>query len=400
MIWKLAWQNLKGAGLRTWLNVLVLSFSFVVIVWHKGFLEGWNRQARTDTIQWELGAGQLWHQEYDPYDPYKLRESMAPMTSQMLEAQNKGQITPILITQAVVYPEGRMQNVFLKGIDPNQSILNIPTQLLIPPDQPDPGIWDFVDGSIPALVGTRMASNLKIKQGDTFTVRWRDSLGTFDANEIVIVGLFKTSVPTVDVGQIWIPLNYLRSMMSVADQATLMVVKQGTSLPKVDQPWVLKDHDALLAELDQIIKQKSIGGLVLYGLLLALALLALFDTQVLSVFRRQREIGTMMALGMARREVIKLFTLEGTLTAILAACLAALYGTPLLGWQAINGISMPEMSDGYGLAIADAIYPAFSLGLILTSSLIVILAATIVSYLPAHKIATMNPTDAIRGKLQ
>jgi hypothetical protein len=36
---KLAYRNLIGAGLRTWLNVIVLSFSFVVIIWMKGVIE-------------------------------------------------------------------------------------------------------------------------------------------------------------------------------------------------------------------------------------------------------------------------------------------------------------------------------------------------------------------------
>ena len=33
----------------------------------------------------------------------------------------------------------------------------------------------------------------------------------------------------------------------------------------------------------------------MYGLLLNIALLAIFDTQVLSIFRRQKEIGTYIA---------------------------------------------------------------------------------------------------------
>jgi len=55
---KLAYRNLIGAGLRTWLNVLVLSFSFLVIIWHRGIMNGWDRRARNDTINQEIGGGQ------------------------------------------------------------------------------------------------------------------------------------------------------------------------------------------------------------------------------------------------------------------------------------------------------------------------------------------------------
>jgi putative ABC transport system permease protein len=61
---------------------------------------------------------------------------------------------------------------------------------------------------------------------------------------------------------------------------------------------------------------------------------------------------------------------------------------------------MPEGTDSFGLAIAQKIDPAYSLGLIITTILLVLFITTIVSYLPARKIAKMKPTDAIRGKLQ
>ena len=42
---KLALKNVLGVGLRTWLNVVVLSLSFVLIIFSQGLLEGMNRQA-------------------------------------------------------------------------------------------------------------------------------------------------------------------------------------------------------------------------------------------------------------------------------------------------------------------------------------------------------------------
>jgi ABC-type antimicrobial peptide transport system permease subunit len=53
-----------------------------------------------------------------------------------------------------------------------------------------------------------------------------------------------------------------------------------------------------------------------------------------------------------------------------------------------------------GITIAEKIYPVYGLGLILTTIALVILSATIVSFLPARRIAKMNPTDALKGKIQ
>jgi ABC-type antimicrobial peptide transport system permease subunit len=131
-----------------------------------------------------------------------------------------------------------------------------------------------------------------------------------------------------------------------------------------------------------------------------LALLAVFDTQILSIFRRQKEIGTFIAMGMTRGQVVRMFTIEGTMHAILAALVGAIYGIPLLTWAAVQGWAMPQGTDDFGLPIADKIYPVYSIGLIILTVALVLLTTAIVSYLPSRKIAKMNPTLAIKGKIQ
>jgi ABC-type lipoprotein release transport system permease subunit len=110
-------------------------------------------------------------------------------------------------------------------------------------------------------------------------------------------------------------------------------------------------------------------------------------------------MGTLMALGFTRGQVIRLFTLEGALHGVLAALLAALYGIPFLTWFARSGWAMPQGMDSYGFAIGEKIFPIYSIGLVAATTLIVLVITTIVSYLPTRKIARLKPTDALRGRV-
>lgn len=139
--------------------------------------------------------------------------------------------------------------------------------------------------------------------------------------------------------------------------------------------------------------------MIISFLLLCIALLAIFDTQVLSIFRRQKEIGTYMALGMTRVKVITVFTIEGAIHALLAILLGTLWGVPVLAWIHYAGIPLPEMSDQAGLAIGEKIIPVYSMTMILATVLLVVITSFIVSYIPARKIAKMQPTRALKGKL-
>jgi putative ABC transport system permease protein len=386
---RLALRNLLGAGLRTWLNVIVLSFCFVVIIWHKGLLDGWDNQAKNDMINWEVGGGQLWHEKYDPYDLFSLEESHGEIPAGLTSLIHNGDLTPVLLTQGTLYPNGRMQSILIKGIDPRQKIIALPT-----------GKLDSTCTAIPAIIGSSMASSARLKKGDVVSLRWRDKNNAFDAAEIEIVEVFKTNVPTVDGGQIWIPLEELRKMILLPGEATLLVMRDQTVKLTEEKRWIVKDQSFLLADLENIIKAKTTGGAILWTILLLLAMLAIFDTQVLSIFRRQKEIGTYVALGMTRGQVVSLFTVEGAMHSVLAALLGATYGIPLLAIQATKGISFPVKSGDYGISMSDTIYPLYSAGLVAGTVLIILIVTTVVSYWPSRKIARMRPTDALRGKVQ
>lgn len=384
----LAYRNLIGAGLRTWLSAIVLSTPYIVIIYMQGLLAGWNHKARHDTIQEEIGGGQYWHEEYDPFDPLTYEDSHGPIPSELARAVSVGDVAPILVTQATIYPQGRMQNIVIKGIAPEQKVVTLPTETLA-----------TEDAEIPVMIGKRMAKDAVLGEGDYVILRWRDVNGAFDARDARIVHIMDTDVPALDNGTFWVPLEGLRSMLQLPGEATLLVVAQQFNAPKTNGDWVFRDQEFLMQDLREMMQMENASYVILYAILLALALIAIFDVQVLSIFRRRREIGTLIALGMTRGRVICLFTIEGALHGVLAVMIAAMYGVPLFIWQARAGIPMPKAADEYGITIGDAIYPVYSVRLVVGTILVIMVAVTVVSFLPARRIAQMNPTDALRGRV-
>ncbi len=79
-IFKLAVRNLLGAGMKTWLNAVVLSLAFVTIIWAQGLYKGMDNQASRAMIGAEYGGGQYWVESYDPYDPLSLQEAHRKLT--------------------------------------------------------------------------------------------------------------------------------------------------------------------------------------------------------------------------------------------------------------------------------------------------------------------------------
>lgn len=390
---KLALKNLLGAGLRTWLNVFVLSLSFVLIIFTQGLLEGMNKQAEEAMIDAEVGGGHFQHAAYDPYDPLTLADAHGPVPAPLEDLAAAGKAAPGLVVQGTIYPGGRLYAVLIKGIDPGQTVVNMPTAVLAEP---------LAGNEIPVLIGERMAKTAGLEKGSLFTIQWRDAHGTFDARDATVVEIMKTSVQTIDSSQIWIPLDRLREMTGLPGEATFAILAADAPPPSpagIPDGWVFRTQDDFLATVRAMIESKSVGSSIIYAIFLALAMLAIFDTQILSIFHRRREMGTLMALGFTRAKVIGLFTLEGMLNGVLAALVAAVYGIPLLTWMARTGWALPGETDQYGFAIGERLFPSYGAALVAGTTLIVLLTTTIVSYLPTRKIAKLKPTDALRGRM-
>jgi putative ABC transport system permease protein len=385
---KLAIRNLVGAGLRTWLNIFILSIAYVAIIGMQGIYEGMNDYISRVTIEYDAGAGQWWTPGYDPYDALSFDDAHSTIPSELNALIDKGQATAVLARPATIYPNGRMRTIVLKGISPEQQVIKLPTAAL-----------KEAQGAIPALIGKLMARKNGIAKGDLLTVRWRDAHGTFDARDVQIVEILNTSVPAVENGQIWIPLRQLQEMTAMEGQATWVTLATQAASPATAEAWSFHSQFDLLKDIRELVETKKAGGSILYALLLLLSLLAIFDTQILSIFRRRKEIGTLMALGMTRGRLVRLFTFEGALHGLLAALLAILYGGPLLMSFAENGMSMPGQVEDYGLALGEKLMPVYSLGLVLGTTALILITVTIVSYFPTRKIVKMNPTEALRGNL-
>jgi putative ABC transport system permease protein len=398
IIFRLAFRNLRGAGLRTWLNAIALSFAFVAIIFGQGMLRGMNKQAEDASTAFEFAGGQYWQQNYDPYDPLTLEDAHAPIPPALESLARAGKAAPILVIAGSIYPQGRIKPVLLKGIDPAQKVVAMPTAPL----------GDATE-DLPLLIGSRTATTTGLQVGDQVTVQWRDADGTFDARDGRVVQIMETSVGTVDIGQVWLPLARLQELAGMPGEATLVTVAKGFGRAGHDRivlnsdrvpngaGWKFRGPEYLLSDLRQMVASKTIGQSIMFIVLFLLAMLAIFDTQLLSVFRRRREIGMLIALGMTRAQVIVLFTLEGALHSILAALLGMVYAGPLFYLLSRHGFTIPG-GDSWGFSLGDKLYPTFTAGLILGTTVLVFLVTTFVSWLPTRKIAKLKPTDALAGR--
>ncbi len=391
MLFKIAIKNLLGAKLRTWLNVFVTSLSFFMIILFSAMYDGMREHAKQVTIDTEIAGGSYWHPKYDPLDPMTFEDAHAVPPSAIKGLVNQEKAFPVLVSQASIYPNGRIMPVIMKGIIPEQNIVNMPTQILA----------GHEEVTIPVMIGRGMAKDAKLEVGDAFTIRWLDANRTYDADEGTVVHIMDTENFKLDMGHIWVPLDKAQEMLDMKKEATYVTYAEGLSIVENKGDWIPRDVTYLIRDMEALIEADEPNAAMFYIILLCFAGMGIFNAQVLSIFRRGKEIGTLMALGMTRARVVGLFTLEGGLNALLAAIMTVILFGPLLWYFGANGIWLGiDYSDGsMGLIVEKYLIPVYSVGLVVTTTIVVSIIVLIVSYLPSRRIARMKPTDALRGKV-
>ena len=389
MLFKIALKNLLGARLRTFLNVLVTAFSFFLILFMSAMYDGMLQHAKQVTMETEIAGGAYWHPEYDPLDPLTFEDahSVPPAAVQALVGEKKA--FPVLVSQASIYPGGRIMPAIMKGIPPGQNIVNMPTDALS----------GHEEIALPVLIGKGMASDTKLEVGDVFTIRWLDADRTYDANEGTVVHIMDTENFKLDMGHIWIPLNKAQAMLAMEGEATYVTYEKGVSPVQNKGDWIPRDINYLVQDMEAMIEADKPGAQVMYMVLLTLAAMGIFNAQVLSIFRRGKEIGTLMAIGMTRSRVVGLFTLEGGLNAVLSAVVTLIVFGPILWYFGVYGIPLPIDYSEMGMIVAKRLIPVYTIGLVVSTTILVSIIVLIVSYIPSRRIARMKPTDALRGKV-
>tara|TARA_Y100000996_G_scaffold212451_1_gene166864 strand:- start:1354 stop:2526 length:1173 start_codon:yes stop_codon:yes gene_type:complete len=388
MLLSIAIKNLIGAGIRTWLNVFVTSVSIFMIIFSSGMYTGMKEHAKNVSIDTEIAGGAYWHPNYDPYDPITFEDSHSETPKKLIELIEHKKALEILVSQASIYPNGRVVPVIMKGITADQTILNIPTQKLIKYDGPN----------IPILIGRGMAKYARLNIGDTFIVRWMDKNKSYDAGQGEIIHIMDSDNFKIDMGHIWIPISIVQDMLSMNNQSSYVVYQEGVENINDIDSWIQRDVNYLIRDMEAIIEQDRPNAIMIYIILLSLAAMGIFNAQTLSIFRRKKEIGTLMAIGMHKRKVVLLFTLEGALNAIFAIILTAILFGPLLYYFSIYGVPLPIDYSDMGLIIAKRLIPIYSFPLLILTGISVFIILLIVSYIPSRKISKMHPVDAIRGK--
>jgi putative ABC transport system permease protein len=413
---KIAYKNLSRHKLRTFVSIIAIAFSVMIVVFARGLINGMIDTLSVDHIQYNSGHIKIIDQEYlqqerllplnYPVDGFN-GEGPRAMTADLKEIKDVEMVISRLKFGAMAGTENELITMCGWGVEPEQELIFT-------------DIEDFLvegrmaqTGRMEVVMGTALLKKLDRKVGEKITIVYNTAFNSLKGSTFEIVGRLESGLKMLNEVVFYLPLDQAQRLLEMDDQVTeLLLVTSDKKiihrvLPEVKKLLADKGAtDRYLAlgykETSDLIPLMDIMKIIynqIYIFLVLLSCIVVINTMIMIVKERTKEIGMMTAMGLESKEILQLFVIEGAIMGVLGSLLGAVSGSVLTSYLAEVGLDYTSAMSGMSADIIfDAIvYPVSSIGNTIFAFMLGMFIVTIACLIPARRAASLEPTEAMRA---
>lgn len=400
----LAVRNVGRNRRRSIITAITIVFGVAMVLVMRGVTSGMSDLMTADVVQGRSGALQIHRTGYvDNVDavPTSLNMVDAPeLRAQIRAIPHVTGVTPRIQFSGLV-SNGIAQTMFIgRGID-------VATESQVCPRAPrtirQGGASLAEKDTNHILLGSDLGDSFGLAVGQTVNLQTSSPSGRANALDLSIRGFSTSSFPFENKRVVIVPLATAQALLGLEGRVTEFAVA-------IDDLRHLDDvADALRTALgpdyevhswgqmqpfvrDLINRQNFILATVGF-ILFFIVLTGIMNTMLMSVFERVREIGTLLAVGVRRSQVMAMFLIEAGVIGFLGGLAGAVLGRTVIAVLSIRGIPI-TLSGTSGFNV---LRPTASLSFTLLAIGVALGGALAAAAWPAFRASRLNPVDALRG---
>lgn len=300
-------------------------------------------------------------------------------------------VSPRLLGKAGAKHKDKVRGVNFIGADPlkEDSLMKVQKDM----------VWgnysDLVFKKRAAVIGTKLADELEIRPGQQFTMVLRNK-----SVSLKVVGLIRTGTGS-DETLVYIPLDTAQEISDQPDVVSQVGIRLSDiyAAPAIAsslnsrfryraESWQEQNKDVL-----QVMDTQKVILYIFYGLIFVIAGFGVANTMIMTVTRRTKEIGILMAMGATRRSIVKIFLTE-----------SLILGPPAALFGCVLAYATARLIEAYPVQLPSDVYMVSRLTVLLTPQTfaLAVVFALAVNFLaglyPAYKASRLDPVEAIASE--
>lgn len=400
MTLRLVGRNLLRHRRRSLIAVVSVGFGIAALVVASGFTEWMFVDFREATIESQYAHLQIARRgfhENGRSDPFAY---LLPADAKAKDVEGTAHLrvlTPRLMLTGLISRDEATVSFIGEGIDPAKDMTGDRALRMIKGNKLNP----TAKGEV--LLGQGLATLLGVKVGDNVVLLVNTPRGGFNARDGKVAGIFASVSKAYDDSALLVSIETARALLKVNGAHAWLVYLDHTRNTQEAAASLRQKLDPKAFEVrtweeladfytrSVALLREQLG--VVRIIVIAIILLGIGNTMMMSVMERTGEIGTAMALGVKRRSLLGQFLTEGAVIGVIGGVagivLAMLIGAGV-GALKIEMPPPPGLTRGY---IANVL---ITTPIVLEALFIAVVTTTLASLYPAWKASRMVIVDAIR----
>lgn len=408
MLRRLAWRSLWRQKRRTIISLASIGLGLSFVIFIVALCEGLYHQVVRDALKMQTGHLTLEHPDYREAPSLELYIPGAPELQQRLrEVPGVVWSKPLIQGQGVAKSGVAAVGIVLMGVDPvlERDLSPLSRSLIA-----GRYLRDRDDGGV--VLGSHLARQLQVSPGRKLVLSTNNAQGELVEELVRVEGVFQTGSEEMDSYLVQTTLPLARRLFGLPPGS---VTQLGVLLRQVeDQPKVLQTLRELVKgrtmavrpwqeiypDLAAHIRMDRSVNWIFQGLLLAIILLTIFNTLLMSVLERKREFAVLLALGTSPRFLQAQVFLEIVFLGLLACALGLALGGSVAaavqawGWDVKFLLRGPVNFSG--IAVATRVYARVTLPLLLWTTGLVLGSTLLLAFIPLRRINRISLAETLR----
>ena len=407
----LAARNVRRNARRSLLTASAMTLGLAVLMWTRAISDGAHEAWVTGAVR--IGTGHVALEApgfqksgnlADRLAAAQLDGSLAALRVPAVAGLVRS-VAPRLTVSGLASSATAAVPVRVEGVDPSAEAAFNPLAA-----RAVAGRFLAPDDRLAAYVGVDLARRLALGLGDRLVLTAQAADGEITGQLARVVGTFKSGLPDVDQGLVYVPIATARPWLGVPGSATAVAVLLHSSrdadrvvrelrgrLPAGVTALSWEAAAPALASAVRIDDWSGYAFLLILGIIVALAIV---NSVLMSVLTRNREFGVLQALGLTRRETGLVVFTEGLLLTTASGVLGTAIGFAVtwLLWR--HGLDLSVFMKGdvsfSGALISPIMVPEFRTVQVLFCLAATLTIGVVASIYPARQATRIDVAEAMK----
>ncbi len=262
-----------------------------------------------------------------------------------------------------------------------------------------------------AVIGDGLSDYLKAGTGDTIVLMGQGYHGTTAAGKYAIKGIIKLSTPDIDNVIVYLPIKAARELYAAPGMTTSAVIslnsdkdddilQTGNRLKNViSDPMTIKTWQELNALMVNQMEADNRSGMIMIAVLYLVIAFGVFGTVLMMMAERKREFGMLVSIGMQKRKLAKVVSLEMLFIGFLGVGAGVAASLPVVIYGHLHPLrftgEFARMYEDYGF---EAVMPTMLPDTFYLWQIVVVLIILVIAIIfSTRKIFRMNVINAMRA---